>query len=67
MNAMVKALKILQGLMLSKRETITQLFHELREAWKEKGTKLNGEVVKAMKTWMLDPFTKKDTREKKVR
>jgi hypothetical protein len=37
MNAMVEALKILQGLVLSERETNAQFLHELKEAWKIKG------------------------------
>ncbi len=67
MNAMVEALKILQGLVLSERETNAQFLHELKEAWKIKGVQLIGEVVKAMKTQTLNPFSGKDTRAKRVR
>jgi len=50
MNAMAKAIKVLQDLVFSERETNVQLSLELREAHKEKGAKPSGEVVKAMKT-----------------
>jgi len=50
MNAMAKAIKVLQDLVFSKRETSVQLSLELREVHKEKGAKPSGEVIKAMKT-----------------
>jgi hypothetical protein len=37
MNAMAKALKVMQGLVLNERETNAQLSMELKEAHKEKG------------------------------
>jgi hypothetical protein len=64
MNAMAKALKVLQGLVLNKRETNAQLFLELRKAHKEKGAKPSRKAAKAMKTQMLNFFTKKNTRVK---
>jgi predicted RNA-binding protein with RPS1 domain len=64
MNAMAKALKVLQGLVLNKRETNAQLSLELREAHKEKGAKPSRKAAKAMKTQMLNFFTKKNTRVK---
>jgi hypothetical protein len=67
MNAMVKALKVLKGLVVNERETNAQLFLELREVHKIKGVGPNGEVVKAMKTQMLDPFVGKDIKAKIVR
>jgi hypothetical protein len=49
MNAMAKALKVLQGLVVSERETNMQLSLELRKAHEEKWVGLR-EVAKAMKT-----------------
>jgi hypothetical protein len=40
---------------------------ELKEAHKEKRVRPSGEVAKAMKTQMLDPFMKKDTKAKRVK
>lgn len=57
MNAMVEAIKVLQDLVVNKRETNMQLSLELREAHKEKGVGPSGEAIKAMKTQMLNPFT----------
>jgi hypothetical protein len=37
MNAMAKALKVMQGLVLNEKETNAQLFLELREVHKKKG------------------------------
>jgi hypothetical protein len=67
MNAMAKKLKILQDLMLNEKETNKKLSQELKEAHKKKGAKSNDKATKAMKTQMLNPFTGKDTRAKKVR
>ncbi|CAN5953205.1 unnamed protein product [Sphagnum jensenii] len=67
MNAMAEAIKVLQTLMVSKRETNMQLSLELKEAQREKGHGPSKEATKAMKTQMLDPFMGKDTEAKKVR
>ncbi len=67
MNAMAKATKVLEDLVVNEKETNMQLSLELREAHKEKGAKPSGEVVKAMKTQTLNPFMGKDTKAKKVR
>jgi FtsZ-binding cell division protein ZapB len=56
MNAMVETIKVLQTLVVSKRETNMQLSLELREAQKEKGARSRKEASKAMKTQMSDPF-----------
>jgi hypothetical protein len=67
MNAMAKALKVLQNLVLNERETNAQLSLELRKVHKEKGARPSREVAKAMKTQMLDPLTRKDIRAKMVK
>jgi hypothetical protein len=56
MNAMVEAIKVLQTLVVSEKETNMQLSLELREAQKEKGVRSSRGAAKAMKTQMLDPF-----------
>ncbi len=67
MNAMAKALKVLQDLVVNERETNMQLSLELRKAHKEKGVRPSREVTKAMKTQTLDFFTGKDMNAKRVR
>ncbi len=67
MNAMAKAIKVLQDLVVNEKETNMQLFLELKEAHKEKGAGPSKEAIKAMKTQMLNPFTRKDTKAKRVR
>jgi hypothetical protein len=42
------------------------LFLELKEAQKEKGVRPSRELGKAMKTQTPDPFTRKDTKAKRV-
>jgi hypothetical protein len=49
MNAMAKALKVLQDMVVREREIHMQLSLELRKAHKEKWVELR-EVAKAMKT-----------------
>ncbi|CAK9858530.1 unnamed protein product [Sphagnum jensenii] len=67
MNTMVEAIKVLQTLMVSERETNMQLSLELKEAQKEKGLGPSMEATKAMKTQMLDAFMGKYTKAKKVK
>jgi hypothetical protein len=67
MNAMVEAIKVLQTLVVNKRTTNIQLSLELKEVQKEKQARPNKEVTKAMKTQMPNPFTRKDTKKKKVK
>jgi hypothetical protein len=67
MNAMVEAIKMLQTLVVSKRETNMQLSLELMEAQREKGVGPNGEAANAMKTQMPNLLTGKDTEAKRVR
>jgi hypothetical protein len=50
MNAMVEAIKVLQTLMVSKKETNIQLSLELKEIQKEKGIMPSGKATKAMET-----------------
>ncbi len=40
---------------------------KLKKAKKDKGTNLNGEVAKAMKTQTLELFTGKDVKAKRVK
>jgi hypothetical protein len=42
------------------------LFLELKEVQKEKGVRPSGELGKAMKTQTPNPFTRKDTKAKRV-
>jgi hypothetical protein len=67
MNAMVEAIKVLQTLVVNKRTTNIQLSLELKEVQKEKRARPNKEATKAMKTQTPNPFTRKDTKKKKVR
>ncbi len=67
MNAMAKALKVLQDLLVNERETNMQLSLELRKVHKEKGVGPSREVTKAMKTQTPDFFTGKYTNAKRVR
>jgi len=67
MNIVVEAIKVLQIFVVSKRDINMQLSLELKEAQREKGVRPNGEVAKAMNTQMLNPFTRKDTKAKRVR
>ncbi len=53
--------------MVNEKKTNIQLSLELKEVQKEKGVGPSKEVVKAMKTQTLNPFTGKDTKEKRVR
>jgi hypothetical protein len=52
---------------VSEEKTNIQLSLELKEVLKEKGAGPNKEVVKAMKTQTSNPFTRKDTKAKRVR
>jgi hypothetical protein len=56
MNAMAKAIKVLQDLVASKKDINMQLSLELREVHKEKGARPSREATKAMKTQTLDPL-----------
>jgi hypothetical protein len=56
MNAMAKAIKVLQTFVVSKKETNMQFSLELREVQREKGVGLSEEAAKAMKTQMPNPF-----------
>jgi len=67
MNAMAKAIKVLQTLVVNERETNIQLSLELKEVQKEKGVGPNGKTTKAMKTQTLDLFMGKDIRAKRVK
>lgn len=67
MNAMVEAIKVLQDLVVSKRDINMQLSLELQEVHKEKGAGPSKEAAKTMKTQTLDPFPGKDTKAKKVK
>ncbi len=49
MNAMAKAIKVLQDLVVSKREIDMQLSLELREAYKEKGASQAGKLQRPWK------------------
>ncbi len=53
--------------MVSEKKTNINLSLELKEVQKEKGVRLSEKVVKAMKTQTLNPFTRKDTKAKKVK
>jgi hypothetical protein len=63
MNAIAKALKVLQDLVVNERETNMQISLELKEIHKEKGAGSSGEVAKAT----LDLFMGKDTKTKRVK
>jgi hypothetical protein len=52
---------------VSEKKTNIQLSLELKEVQKEKGARSNEKVAKAMKTQTLNPFTRKDTKAKKVK
>jgi hypothetical protein len=67
MNAMAKAIKVLQNLVVNKRDINMQLSLELKEAHKEKGIGPSREATKAMKTRTLNPLMKKDTKAKRVK
>jgi len=67
MNTMVEAIKVLQTLVANERETNIQLSLELKEARKEKRARPNEEAMKAIKTQMLDPFTRNDAKAKRMR
>jgi hypothetical protein len=67
MHTMAEAIKVLQTLVLNERKTNMQLTLELWKAQMEKGVGSSREATKAMKTQMLDLFTWKDIKAKKVR
>jgi hypothetical protein len=52
---------------VNEKETNMQLSLELREVQREKGVRPNGEATKAMKTQTPNPFTRKNTKAKRVR
>jgi hypothetical protein len=67
MNTMVEAIKVLQTLVVSERETNLQLSLELKKVQKEKGIEPNRKTAKAMKTQTPNPFMGKDTKAKIVK
>jgi hypothetical protein len=66
MNAMAEATKVLQTFVVNKKETNMQLSLELKR-FKGKRARPSEETAKAMKTQMPNPFTRKDTKAKRVR